>query len=84
MNGRDYPDSGILFKSTKTSETDRDYSGTLDSDCPSCGVRTAWWLSGWKKMGRKGPFLSLKLKAKDADARERANAADDGDIPDFS
>jgi hypothetical protein len=69
MSDRDYPNSGILFKSDqKRTPRDRDYKGTADITCPDCGSRFTAWLSAWIKEGRKGKFMSLSFKPKDAPA----------------
>jgi adenine-specific DNA methylase len=87
-NERYYPYSGILFRNDqKREDRDRDYRGTADVDCPHCGARSTWWLSAWLKSGRKGKFMSLAFKAKDADVavgdRRQATTerASDEDIP---
>jgi hypothetical protein len=75
--GRDFPNSGILFANDrKDGERDRDYRGTADISCPHCEGRFQVWLSGWIKNGRKGKFLSLSFKAKEASAPQ-GTATDD-------
>jgi hypothetical protein len=64
-NGRDYPNSGILFREQKREPHDRDYKGSADVTC-GCGRRSQLWLSAWIKEGRKGKFLSLSFKPKEA------------------
>jgi len=50
--------SGLLFKNDdKAKETDRDYGGSMTIN------RVQYWLSGWVKKGKRGPFLSLVLRA---------------------
>lgn len=75
---RDFPNSGILFKNDKKREArDRDYQGSADVTC-ACGKRSQLWLSAWVKEGKRGKFLSIKLKPKD---RAQDGAANDDDIP---
>lgn len=70
-DGRDFPNSGILFKNDKKREArDRDYQGSADITC-ACGRRSQFWLSAWLKEGSRGKFLGLAFKPKDA-APERA------------
>jgi hypothetical protein len=58
---KQYDNSGILFRNEdKQKEKDRDYRGEITIN----GVEH--WLSGWIKEGRKGKFLSLSIKPKDA------------------
>jgi hypothetical protein len=58
---KQYDNSGILFRcDTKDSERSRDYRGEL-----TIGGRE-YWLSGWVKEGKKGKFLGLSVKPKDA------------------
>jgi hypothetical protein len=65
---------GALFRDdNKQNETDRDYSGTLNVD------GREFWISGWVKTSKKGAkYLSLSVKAKDADtAKSTKPLADD-------
>jgi hypothetical protein len=83
----DHPNSGILFHNDRKRPgdlRDRDYDGSARLDCPHCGEAFEVWLSGWRKEGKRGPFLSLSLKPKDANrqpALPAANADADADIP---
>ena len=78
-NSRDFPNSGILFANGhKEGERDRDYRGTADINCPHCEGRFQLWLSGWVKKGRKGKFLSLAFKLKDASASQASGTEDAG------
>jgi hypothetical protein len=54
---------GAIFRNAdKQSETDRDYSGTINVG----GVE--YWLSGWVKTSKAGQkFLSLSVKPKAAE-----------------
>jgi hypothetical protein len=83
MDGkRDYPNSGILFREPqKRDAKDRDYKGGGEMTC-SCGRRTHLWISGWVKEGRKGKFLSLSFKAKDAQA-DTSHKPADADLDDL-
>ena len=57
----DHPNSGILFRDdSKKDQRDRDYRG----DCTVGGRE--YWISAWIKEGRKGKFLSLSFKPKEA------------------
>jgi hypothetical protein len=62
MQTKKYDNSGILFRcdGEKDNERSRDYRGEL-----IIGGRE-YWLSGWIKEGRKGKFLGLAVKPKDA------------------
>jgi hypothetical protein len=80
MSDNKYPNSGLLFQNDRKKEKNHpDYKGEIDVD----GKK--YWLSGWKKQGAKGPFLSLSIKPKDASAartsapRSREPGSDDGD-----
>jgi len=54
----DNTNSGALFiNDRKTTERHPDWNGKLNIN------GTDYWLSGWKKQGQKGPFLSLSLGA---------------------
>ena len=65
------PNTGALFRDDrKSSETDRDYSGTLNVD----GVD--YWISGWIKESKKGTkFLSLSVKPKEPKAEDFSSGA---------
>lgn len=56
---RDFTNSGILFNNEeKRSDKSPDLTGNINVD----GVE--YWLSGWRREGKKGKFLSLKIKPK--------------------
>jgi hypothetical protein len=52
--------SGILFTNDrKENERHPDYKGNINIDGKE------FWLSGWKKTGARGPFISLAIKPKE-------------------
>ena len=54
----DNRNSGALFiNDRKATDRHPDWNGKLNVN------GTDYWLSGWKKQGQKGPFLSLSLGA---------------------
>jgi hypothetical protein len=79
MADKQHDNSGILFRN-HDKETDKhpDYKGSLTIG------GTEYWLSAWLKDGKRGKFMSLSVKAKDAAAakpKEIAGAPFSDDIP---
>lgn len=72
------PGSGTLFKNDrKQSNNHPDYKGDallMDG--------TEVWLSGWKKEGNKGTFLSISIKPKEAKAYKPAQLQTATDLSD--
>lgn len=60
MSDNKYDNSGRIFTNDRK-ENDRhpDYKGNITVDGKE------YWLSGWKKQGQRGPFISLAIKPKD-------------------
>lgn len=57
------PNTGTLFTNDrKATDSHPDYTGTLDV----AGME--FWISGWKKQGQKGEFISISVKPKEAKA----------------
>jgi hypothetical protein len=67
-NERDYPNSGILSRNhDRKSDKHPTHRGDGSFTCTHCGAVNELWLSGWVKEGRKGKFLSLSFRSKQAE-----------------
>lgn len=61
----EYTNTGILFPNhRKQSERHPDYTGKATIICPHCREQFERDLAGWKKEGRRGKFLTLRLNEK--------------------
>jgi hypothetical protein len=86
-----YPNSGALFVNQKKHEKAPDYSGDLNLDITLLhqlidesedGFSVKIKLSGWKKQGTRGTFLSIKYNDfKPQGQRQQSNNDFDGDVP---
>lgn len=72
-----YDNSGTLSKNQrKEKDSHPDVTGQATID----GV--AYWISGWKKEGERGPWYSLAFKVKEEQAApKQASVGADDDIP---
>jgi hypothetical protein len=61
-----YSNSGIMFPGDKRTPKHPDWRGDGTVVCQHCGTVVELWLSGWRKLGRKGEYLTVSFKAKDA------------------
>ena len=64
--GYDNTNRGVLFPNDRK-ETDKhpDFKGSINVE------GREYWLSGWKKQGKKGPLVSLSVQPKEAAQQER-------------
>lgn len=53
------PNTGSLFIAEKKSEKHPDFTGTFKTD------NEEYFISAWRKQGKKGEFLSLSVKKKE-------------------
>lgn len=50
-----------LFKNDRNDRSD--FSGRIEVECPRCGVRSGFWVNGWRKVSQAGmKYLYLVLK----------------------
>jgi hypothetical protein len=79
---RDYPNSGILFRSDRQrTERDPGYTGNGDLTCPNCNKRSQFFVNAWVKTAKTGTkFFSLSFKPKNAQSAGAAAANTDDDI----
>lgn len=65
----EYPNSGAIFQNNRQrpGTKDPERNGAVDITCPKCNLESSYWISGWLKEGKKGKFMSLAFKVKDAD-----------------
>jgi hypothetical protein len=63
----EYSNSGIMFPNdNKRTDRHPDLRGDGKVVCQHCGSVVELWLSGWRKQGRKGEYLTVSFRAKDA------------------
>ena len=72
MEGKKYPNSGVLFNADKRKPTAPDFTGRAEITCPHCKTEERWELASWIKVGQKGKFFSLSLK-RPREEREQTN-----------
>ena len=72
----DNTNSGVVFPNDRKQKSSHpDFKGQCTIKTPD-GELLEFWVSGWEKTGRRGPFLSLSFTPKDAEeAREGRPAA---------
>ena len=58
MSYQNKPGTGVVFKNTKTKDTQPDYKGTLNINGKDFEIAM------WVKEGNKGKFFSLAVKEK--------------------
>lgn len=70
----DNTNSGALFQNDRKQKSSHpDFKGQCTIKTPD-GELVEYWVSGWEKSGRKGPFVSLAFEMKEAkkeDAEDR-------------
>lgn len=87
-----YPNSGALFVNQKKHEKAPDYNGDINMDISLLqqlikesedGFSVKIKLSGWKRQGVKGTFLSLKYNdfKPQQQSRPAAHKIDESDLP---
>ena len=74
MADYDNTNSGVVFPNDRKQKSSHpDFKGQCTIKTPD-GELVEYWVSGWEKEGRKGPFLSLSFQIKEEkkeDAEER-------------
>ena len=70
----DNTNSGVVFPNDRKQKSSHpDFKGQCTIKTPD-GELVEYWVNGWEKEGRKGPFLSLSFQIKEEkkeDAEER-------------
>jgi hypothetical protein len=80
----DNTNSGALFKNErKSTKNHPDRTGSLCVECPDCGAKNDYWMSGWVKQARSTgkPFMSVAITIKDAPEGDQAADDFDEDVP---
>lgn len=72
MADYDNTNSGVVFPNDRKQKSSHpDFKGQCTIKTPD-GELVEYWVSGWEKEGRKGPFLSLSFQIKE-DKKEDAD-----------
>ena len=81
MTGKQYPNSGIMFKNDRsTHEKAPGYTGTGEVTCMHCGTGIDLKLALWARPARNGgKFLSLKFTPKGTHQTAATNNGGDFD-----
>jgi hypothetical protein len=65
MSDYDNTNSGALFQNDRrTKPSHPNFKGSCTIKTPD-GELVEYWISGWEKSGKKGPFISLALEPKE-------------------
>lgn len=63
--GKEYHDTGIIYRNTKPQVEGAkfsQYTGSLKATCCHCSKETSFWINADVKDGNRGKFFALRLK----------------------